>query len=322
MRFDPEIEADIAAAVEGFAWVEAVYTLTMSDAASAHPDALSFAIVLAPYGINELVKTHYAVLVATGSRAATGRVLYVNGAMAPPTPLARARRIASSPEERESARRRIAQRRGEADEAERRSGGAPAVDELERAFRQLAQNASRDSDNASAPAAPSPYRASPGKSLDQYSQAELQELVDRAFAGSAITATFASGAAVVEIVRDPFPARARRRILVADDDPATLAALRGLVDVDVVYAHDGWTAIDQLTEGTFALALCAVVLGDFTGAKIHRIVAKARPEMASRMVFIARESVVAQAPPSSASARVLSRPIDPAAVLALLERLG
>jgi hypothetical protein len=75
-----------------------------------------------------------------------------------------------------------------------------------------------------------------------------------------------------------------------------------------------------VTEGDFDLVLCALVLGDFTGAKLHRLIAAARPALAPRIVFLARESVVAGAPPSSAIGRVLSRPLDPSAVPALLAR--
>lgn len=297
MEADREIAADVTVAVDAFPWVDGVYALSLSDAASAHPDALSFAITLCPYGITELVQTHYAVLVATGTHEVTGRVLYVNCAMPSPTPLGRARRITLRPDEREAARRRIEQRTRKAEGENSREGEAVRLGDLERAFRQLAENASRDTDQATASGDSSPYRV---------------------FQGFAITATFANGTAIVEVVRDPFPSPRRHRLLVADDDPTTEQALRALRDVDVIYASDGWTAIDHLTEGDFDLALCAVVLGDFTGAKIHRMVVKARPEMAARMVFIARASVVASAPPSSASARVIARPIDVAAVLALL----
>jgi CheY-like chemotaxis protein len=307
---DRDIEADVTAAVDGFPWVDGVYVLSQTDLTRAHPDALSFAIVLSPYRINELVEAHYAVLAATGTHEVAGRVLYVDGAMLTHLPLARARRIVLTAEERQLARERAAQRKPQTEELtdslreELKSGleeGLARVERLNRELRELLDDARRFIDESGGPSDPSPYRG---------------------YAGSAILATFARGGLVIDVVKDPFPAPSRRRILVVDDDEATLDGVRAIPNVDVVHAADGWTAIDQLTEGEFDLVLCAVVLGDFTGAKIHRMVVKARPAMASRMVFIARESVVSQAPPSSASARVLSRPVDPAAVVALLERIA
>lgn len=327
MSVSRETEADVAAAVEGFPWITGVYALNLSGLASEHPDALSFAIVLSPYSIGELVQTHYALLNATGERAITGRVLYVNGAMPSPVPLARARRIFLGPEEAESARRRIAERRVSSEKARTAEEAALQLQGLDRAFRQLAETAARDKRRSPETAArdkrgspvvgASPYRERLGKPLNEYTQEELQEFVNRAFEGSTIVATFASGG--LEVVSDPFPSPARPRILVVDDDPTTEHALAELEQVDVVYARDAWTAIDQLTEGEFDLVLCAVALGGFSGARIHRLVAKTRPQMASRIVFLAGASVVAQAPPSSASGRVLPRPVDPAAVIALLK---
>jgi hypothetical protein len=60
----------------------------------------------------------------------------------------------------------------------------------------------------------------------------------------------------------------------------------------------------------------------FSGAKLHTLVATARPDMARRIVFLASETAIAQAPPSSASGRVLMRPIEAEAVRALLQALG
>jgi hypothetical protein len=79
-RSEREVEADIACAVDSLPWVEGVYVLQPSLEAASHLDVLTFAVVLTAYDIRELVQTHPALLIATGTRELTGRVLYVNGA--------------------------------------------------------------------------------------------------------------------------------------------------------------------------------------------------------------------------------------------------
>lgn len=273
-----EDEADVACAVEGFPFVAAVYALDLGDRARAHPDALTFAVVLCPYGVNELVLAHYALVEATDGREIPGRILYVNAEAQRPAPLAHARRILLDPVERDAALTRIALRRARA-----ATRPVPAIDrrELALAFGELAQRA------------------------------------DGGFARSSITATLRSRP-VLEVERDPFPPKPRPRVLVVDDDSTTEEAMAALDGVDAVLVTDGWSAIDRLTSEPFDLAICAVIVAGFSGAQIHRVVAKSHPEMASRIVFLASADAVSRAPPSAARGRVLTRPLDPADVLALL----
>lgn len=290
-----EVEAEIACALEGLAWVGGVYRLDPSELARASRDEYRLAIQLVPYDIDRLVKTHYAVLVATGDQETTGRVLYVNGAtLASPTPMRRATKIDPTFEEKRAAKERIATRIEEA--ARREAAGAYVVraKDLELAFKRLADV--EESASKSGAFAGSPYRD-----------------------GTAIAAPLTSGG-ILEIVPDPFPSSSKKRILLVDDDPTSKSALAKLSDVEVTYVEDGWTAIDELAKRTFDLVLCATVVGDFPGVKLFRIAAKERPELASRFVFVAGASAVAAAPPDSARGRVVARPIDPAAVTALLDR--
>ena len=114
----------------------------------------------------------------------------------------------------------------------------------------------------------------------------------------------------------------RRRVLVVDEDPITAKRIGELSDVDVIEVEDGWSAVDRLKEGDIDLAVCAVKIGEFSGAKIHKLVATANPKMARRIVYLATETALSQAPPSSASGRLLARPISAEAVRSLLDTLG
>ncbi len=88
------------------------------------------------------------------------------------------------------------------------------------------------------------------------------------------------------------------------------------LEVDVAYAAERVAAVASV-----------LALRPFDEAAVaahpdrqHRTVAKQRPEMAARIVFLAEASSVAQAPPSSAIGRVLPRPVEIATVRELLER--
>ena len=310
--FSRDIEADIACAIEPFSFVTAIFALDLHPAAHKHPDALGLVIVLWPYDVRKLVQTHYAVLLATATHDVTGRILYVNGEATPPGPLAHAHRIVPTSIERARARRRVEMRRALA------CRGEIQLADVERAFNQLAAQAARDVPPSQLdPAAP--YRPlPPAAHRGALSGEELEEARDTAFGVTSIAAPLTMKG-VLEIVADPFPAEKRRRVLIADDDPVTERAVASLTDCDVVLVRDGWSAIDHLVSGNFALALCAVALGDLTGAKIFRLVVTERPDMASRFAFLAEETAIEQAPPSTMKARVLRRPLDPSAVRALLD---
>lgn len=205
-----------------------------------------------------------------------------------------ARRILLWPQERADARARVANRKAEAERRGHADAAYVTMADLERAFRRLAEQATNDA-AAVANDSAAPYRPVPA---------------------AAIAASL-GGAVVLEIVADPFPPPRRKRVLVADDEPDTELALADLDDCDVVFVRDGWSAIDRLTTESFDVAICAVVLGDFTGAKIYRLVVAERPEMASRFAFLAGKDAIASAAPASMEGRVLARPLDVASVRAL-----
>lgn len=288
MRITGEDAADVAYALQRFSWVRSIHMLPPRD----HPDAFSLAIVLSPYGINELVQVHYALVEATGGRALPGRVLYVDSAIHDMSSLhPRWQRVSVGALEREWAHARIQQRKKEAKAAEQ----IQDVRAMEEAFRRIAEQAARDTPETN-PTTSTPYRG-------------------------ALAVTFGA-TPILEVVADPFPSPRRLRVLVADEDPTTAKRISELPDVDVIEVADGWSAVDRLSKGDVDLALCAVKIGEFSGAKIHKLVATANPKMARRIVYLATETALSQAPPSSASGRVLARPISPDAVRSMLEALG
>ncbi len=299
-----DLEHDVALAVEAFPWVEGCYALASSDA-SAHPDALTMAVLLSPYGVREVVQTHYAVLTATRSREETRRIMYVRADGPRPTPLARARRIHLRGAEREAAAKRIALRRA----AELAFGGA-AVEDLEEAVRLLAAEPTREGATNDAEAigpARSVYRTARTRPLTELSIAELQQLVET---------TFGADATVLAIERDPFPEPPRVRVLVGDHDPSTRAAFRAIAGLDVTFAEDGWSLIELAAEEEFDLVVLAVAFGEHTGAGMLRMLRQTRPELTSRVVLVT-DRVSADAP-VFARTRVLTRPVEARTVEELL----
>jgi len=305
MHVGRELLADVEVAVADLSFVDAVHELQPHPDARRHPDALLLAVVLSPFTVRSLVQVHYAVLRATEDRQLTGRVLYVNADQPMPFPMRGAVRVRLSAGERQGAKRRREERTRRTDSSAEAS--AAELKAIEAAFSELvARSADEPSATVSRPAG-SPYRPEEHAALGSKGQ-PFQWAISAGFAPRA----------VLEVVADPFPSPPRTRILVADEDPATGAALRGVEDFHVVQVSDGWSAVDELLGGAFDLAICALNVRDFPGVKIYRMVAKSRPDVASRIYFLTAHETIAQAPPSAARNRILSRPLSAEAVLRVL----
>lgn len=314
-----ETLADIACAIGDLPWVDGIHAFDLQPSASGHPDALHLAIVLSPYRVRDLVATHYALLAAT-SHQVTGRVLYVNKAWSSPVPLKSARRVVVAPEEKQAALQRIAARR---EVATRVSAEALHLRrDVERAFRAVAHAQAEQPFRIEKP---KPRRRSPyrrGKPLNEYNQEELQALVEGAFDVAAVVVQL--DGTEMEVVDEPFaqesaPTTAAKRVLVIDDDLETARALARSSEVEAIVVSDGWQAIDAISANAFDLVICAVIVGELTGAQLFRMAVKARPEMAKRFVFLANESAVASARPETVGVRVVARPLELATVRRLLD---
>ncbi|MFL5261431.1 MAG: PAS domain-containing protein, partial [Anaeromyxobacteraceae bacterium] len=85
------------------------------------------------------------------------------------------------------------------------------------------------------------------------------------------------------------PALARSRVLLVDDEPLVLSALRRLLsrDHDVAVASGGREALEQLKRGArYDAVVCDMMMPDLSGIDLHRAVAELVAAQASRMVFM------------------------------------
>ena len=117
----------------------------------------------------------------------------------------------------------------------------------------------------------------------------------------------------------------RARVLIIDDEPSVLAALRRALGTQ----HDITTigrAADALTllraEGRFDAVLCDVMMPDINGCQLYRELASLRPELRGRFAFLtggvfadqAGGELAALGPP------VFEKPFDTAALRAFVAR--
>jgi signal transduction histidine kinase/CheY-like chemotaxis protein len=107
---------------------------------------------------------------------------------------------------------------------------------------------------------------------------------------------------------------ARRRILVVDDEPKVLAAIRRSLcrrhDVDVV--GDGRRALDLLAVASYDVILCDLMMPQITGMELHDTLAVRFPEQAQRMVFLTGGAFTAPARDflSTTTNKRLEKPFD------------
>lgn len=79
-----------------------------------------------------------------------------------------------------------------------------------------------------------------------------------------------------------------RRLLVIDDEPYILASIRrALRHYDVTLAEGGPRALEILALGEpYDLVLCDLVMGSVHGTDVYRWIAKHRPELLERVIFM------------------------------------
>jgi CheY-like chemotaxis protein len=134
--------------------------------------------------------------------------------------------------------------------------------------------------------------------------------------------------AAARAAADAAPAADRRprapRVLVVDDDQGIVRLLaRVLRRYDVTTALSAEEALAHVRNGPpFALVLSDIVMPDRDGIELHTDIAAIDPSLARRMVFITGAMGEAdRARLATNGLRVLRKPIDVAAVLALCEEL-
>lgn len=277
--------AEIVVASEDIGAVSGVYHLESPSG----PDAYEIAIVLSPFSQRTVAEVHYAILRGTDTR--TGRILYIDEDLSSwPRPMSRAQRIALSVDERAAARARVARCRA--------ARPAPEVLEI----------------------VPDPFGDVFGSAFAESMRETFERLRDRATSADpyrgGVRVDMRTG--VIAVASDPFPSPPRPHVLVVDEDTETAQTLQGSKDFEVTHIDEGWAAIEAVEKRGFDAILCALRVGAMSGATLHRMIAKARPELAPRIAFIAAPHVVAGAPASSALGRVLVRPVTVEHVRALL----
>lgn len=80
-----------------------------------------------------------------------------------------------------------------------------------------------------------------------------------------------------------------RKVLVIDDEPYILAAIRrALRHYDVVTAEGGTRALDLLEppDSAYDLVVCDLVMGTVNGRDVFHWIRKHRPELESRLIFM------------------------------------
>lgn len=106
----------------------------------------------------------------------------------------------------------------------------------------------------------------------------------------------------------------RARVLVVDDEPGVLNAVRRLLspDYDVAGVTSGTLALDRLRAESFGAILCDLLMPDMTGMELFARVAAENPEQAGRMLFITGGAFTAasRAFAETHADRLLEKPFD------------
>ncbi|MCA9664412.1 MAG: response regulator [Myxococcales bacterium] len=83
------------------------------------------------------------------------------------------------------------------------------------------------------------------------------------------------------------PARPKLRVLIVDDEAGLLRAInRLLADYDTTTAQSGQRALELLLEQRFDVVLCDLMMPEIDGRELFERVAREKPEMAKRFVFM------------------------------------
>ncbi|WP_437590906.1 response regulator [Sorangium sp. So ce1000] len=140
-----------------------------------------------------------------------------------------------------------------------------------------------------------------------------------------VSAASAPRRAPAQAARDEGPTR-RARILIVDDEPLLLRALRGLLEAshEVVCVGSGREAQRALWLGAdFDVVLCDIVMQEGTGIELHEWLEAELPALADRVMFMTGggTSEASRRFLSAHGGRVLQKPIDPAELLRRIEAL-
>ena len=138
---------------------------------------------------------------------------------------------------------------------------------------------------------------------------------------SAYQSAAARGQRHKKTTRPPVP---KARILIIDDETLAAKALgRMLRDHQVDIADHAPTGLRMAVEQGYDVIFCDLMMPEMSGMAVYAAVARAKPEVAARMVFITGGTFTEEARDFAArhAARCLFKPFDSTAVRAAIERL-
>lgn len=126
--------------------------------------------------------------------------------------------------------------------------------------------------------------------------------------------------------RGPEAGSRRARILVIDDEPLVLRALRRTLgrEHDVVCEESARAALALVAGGEpFDLVLCDLMMPDLSGFALHAALCASRPDLAARTVFLSGGAFTAAARASLARVAkpCLEKPFEPDALCARVRDL-
>src|SRR5271166_4593490 len=118
-------------------------------------------------------------------------------------------------------------------------------------------------------------------------------------------------------------ARRRGYVLVVDDEPLIGASARRLLsrEHDVVVVQSGDAALAAVdSPRPFDVVLCDLMMRGMTGMELHEVLARSRPEVAERMVFITGGAFTEAAETflERVATRRMDKPFDPRALQAVV----
>ncbi|MFP2899114.1 ATP-binding protein [Corallococcus sp. 4LFB] len=116
----------------------------------------------------------------------------------------------------------------------------------------------------------------------------------------------------------------RKRVLVVDDEPQLTSVLRRILgrQHDVVVAHSGREALTLLEQDdAFDRIFCDLMMADLTGMDVHAELARRRPQLLSRFVFMTGGSFTdrARAFLQAVPLPRIEKPFEPGVLHALVE---
>lgn len=121
------------------------------------------------------------------------------------------------------------------------------------------------------------------------------------------------------------PSKERKpfRVLIIDDNPATASFVertRALQAFRILFADDGWSALDLASSDRFDIAICSANMRMQTGDLVYRFIWNVRPASKRRFVLIGEREAVESMPESTRRPRrLVERPLTEALLVELAE---